>query len=714
MTKGARRRRTIGWGGAALLAVVTAALPVPGAQAALPQQGSVVDLLTQANVTFDAPSLAADSGTSVSSAGDVNGDGIDDLLIGADDEDPNGRSSAGSAFVVFGSASPANAALGALGARGFRIDGAVAGDRLGSGVAAAGDVNGDGRDDLLVGAYAADAFRGRAYVVFGKADAAAVDTAALGDKGFQIDGQATNDWLGLALAGGRDVNGDGRDDIVVGAFRADNNARSKSGSAYVIFGRSATTTIDTASLGSAGYRIDGPGASVNGAAANAVALPGDMNGDGRSEVAVGVPFLSSAGAAYVVFGKASTTAVDLAAVGSAGYKISGAAGDNLGTGLESPGDTNGDGRADLLLEANLADNNGRTDSGSAYILRGKADANPVSLSTFVADGAGLRIDGAVSGLQAGRSLAAPGDVNGDGRGDLVLGTYGADVPGRLGAGLVYVVYGTGATGTQDLASLGAGGYLVQGAEAGGSLGPIGRAGDVNGDGRPDIVLAAPATLAGGTTYALFGFGPAALAYTPSARTGAVGTPLAPLGPSLVRRTGVAAFSVAPALPAGLTLDAATGTIGGTPAAALPATPFTVTMTDLAGSASAVVTLDVHAAAGGPPAPAPAVRALQLSRLRVTCVTPKTGRVCRIRLSFVLSERATVRVTLRRNGTRKPLGTVTLKARAGANRLLLPAKVAKRPLKAGALRLSVQASAGSRRSGLVAAKVKVRAVRGARR
>ncbi len=136
------------------------------------------------------------------------------------------------------------------------------------------------------------------------------------------------------------------------------------------------------------------------------------------------------------------------------------------------------------------------------------------------------------------------------------------------------------------------------------------------------------------------------------------------------------------------------------------------MTDLAGSASAVVTLDVQ---GAPVVPAPAAAGPpQLTGLRVRCVKPRTGRLCRIRISFKLSERATVKVSLRRVGARKSLGTVTIRGRTGTNAVLLPAKVRRKALKAGRVRLSITATAGTRTSTAVARTVKVKAVRKARR
>jgi hypothetical protein len=223
------------------------------------------------------------SGKSVSSAGDINGDGFDDLIIGAPRADGPGntRNYAGDSYVVFGKASGFAAEIDlaavAAGNGGFVLHGQDAFDQSGQSVSSAGDINGDGFDDLLIGAFSADGpgntrdGAGDSYVVFGKASGFAPEidlaTVAAGNGGFVIHGQDANDISGIWVSSAGDINGDGFDDLIIGAVNADGpgNTRAGAGDSYVVFGKASgfAAEIDLAAVagGNGGFvkHVQDPG-----------------------------------------------------------------------------------------------------------------------------------------------------------------------------------------------------------------------------------------------------------------------------------------------------------------------------------------------------------------------------------------------------------------------------------------------------------------------
>jgi hypothetical protein len=459
-----------------------------------------------------------ESGWRVSNAGDVNADGIDDLVIGARQADPNGLGNAGESYVVFGRADgfATTFDLSSLdGSNGFALLGRDAADNSGRSVSGAGDVNGDGIDDLIIGADTAGQYgtAGEAYVVFGRSSGfpAALELSSLnGSNGFILIGD-DGDHVGTAVSGAGDVNSDGFDDVIIGAPFAFNNGNTNAGEVYIIYGRangfpaSLDLSLLDGSLGSVmigddlwSFYGDTAGYSVSGA--------GDVNSDGFDDVIIGASgryWLSNTGfrgGSYVVFGGATGMPHELNLPdldGTNGFALPGVGSiDSAGVSVSGAGDVNGDGISDLLIGAYKASPNGRTYAGVSYLVYGRVTGYPASFDLSSLDGTnGFALHGVENNDGAGLSVSDAGDVNSDGIDDLIIGApnanYKSGAEGNGGAGASYVVFGraNGFTPVFDLSTIdGTNGFRLNGIDAADFSGYVSSAGDVNGDGVDDLII----------------------------------------------------------------------------------------------------------------------------------------------------------------------------------------------------------------------------------
>jgi FG-GAP repeat len=487
----------------ALLGLIVAA----AASAAPPPSDGVVDLLTAANAEIVGPSANARTRT-VGGGGDVNGDGLADVLVGSPEVGPTGRPRAGWVWVLAGRTQPADVDLAAPGPLALaRMDGAAPFDELARfSVAVAGDVNGDGAADILMGAPGADnngrVGSGSAYVIFGGAGLSDVDLAALGASGARIDGAAPGESAGWRVAPAGDVNLDGVADILVDTQRG----TGQPSVVYVVFGGVGFASLDLARAGAArAIRIVRQrGTSAVGGADGA----GDVNGDGFSDLIVDDTAVPR-DQAFVVFGSATPSDVNLAAPAGRAIRILGRPDEEIGF-VAGAGDVNGDGFDDVAVGAPFGPGAQGGASGAVDVIRGGARLTDIDLAS--AGNRATRFLPGVGGLLGSR-ITGVGDVDGNGVDDLAVGALSANFPSRGTAGSVMVLLGgprffrsatrTAAPGGGDILRL-------VGPLARASAGDVGRAGDVDRDGRADIVVAGgnaslkDRALAGGAW--LYGYG----------------------------------------------------------------------------------------------------------------------------------------------------------------------------------------------------------------
>lgn len=429
----------------------------------------------------------------VTGIADINSDGVADMIIGAPGDDDK-TTDAGRVFVTLGHATGGGVETLGDASSVVIIDGVNAGDMAGAAVGTIRDLNGDGRTDYLVGAPGMEngalTDAGAAFVLWGKTSGGIDlgDPATGGGGGYIIKGQAAGDHAGEVVTSITDLNGDGKAEVLVGASGNDAGG-ADAGAAYVVWGRnsSAAVTLDSVATGTRGFRIVGEG--KHDAAGHALTSIADLNGDGKAEILVGASGNEAggadAGAAYVVFGKSTGTQVNLSnvAAGSGGYRITGQAGEQVGSALASIGDVNGDGKADILI--------GAPGSDRAYVVFGKSTTGEVHLSDVAAGLGGFAITPGAYGSLQDLSVSAGGDFNRDGIADYIIGTP-HDSEGGADAGAVYVVWG-GGSGPVDLALVeqGIGGAKIVGSYGSLTGSTVASLGDLNGDGASDLLIGSP-------------------------------------------------------------------------------------------------------------------------------------------------------------------------------------------------------------------------------
>jgi FG-GAP repeat/FlgD Ig-like domain len=404
-------------------------------------------------------------GASSAAAGDVNGDGFGDLIIGIPNYGPYPEY--GRAEVFHGQRSDARFEAG------WVTESNQADAHFGGALAGVGDANGDGFGDVLVGASAYDN---------GQVDEGAIFLFLGTQQGLAwipswwAESNQAGAYLGVSVANAGDVNGDGYPDAIVGA-PGYMNTHEDEGAAFVWLsvpgGAPMGTPANAAWIGYGGQTNADYGFSVSGG--------GDFNGDGYSDIVVGAPYYDAGqtdeGAAFAYFGSATGPSVTHDWFHGSDHTSA-----EYGLAVAAGGDFNGDGYGDVFVGAPKY-YSGETWEGYAFVYLGSEDGPQTGAPWW-------HCKSQQTGARLGRSVAWAGDVNGDGFSDVITGAFRYDYGGDTDAGRVFVWHGSdtqppmGEPGNED--------YAATIAQASANTGySVASAGDVNGDGFSDIIFGAP-------------------------------------------------------------------------------------------------------------------------------------------------------------------------------------------------------------------------------
>ncbi len=394
--------------------------------------GSATGLSTFPSWTAESNQTGADFGISVASAGDVNGDGYDDVIIGANLFD-NVETSEGAVFVFYGSSTGLNKngtrVSGTPGNADWWAESNVFFATFGTSVASAGDTNNDGYDDVIIGCdeyTSGHTGEGAAFVFRGS-------STGLGLGGLRPVGNPMNaDWsaeanrvdtdMGYSVSSAGDVNNDGYDDVLVGAWNWD-EARLDEGRVFVFMGSSNGLSLTPARVYDGGQD--------NARLGIAVSAAGDVNGDGFDDIILGADLYDNPefdeGAAFVFHGSPTGLSATPDWLADSNQDFS-----EFGFAVDGAGDLNNDGYDDVIVGAHLYDA-GQDDEGAVFVYLGSADG--------LADTPNWAAESNQIGAQLGRSVAGAGDVNHDLYDDVIVGADEWDTAGAFDEGGAFVFAG---------------------------------------------------------------------------------------------------------------------------------------------------------------------------------------------------------------------------------------------------------------------------------